>query len=143
MHMKPNGGPMKWIARTDGQESARPERYRISRFERPETVGERLCWKRGGNMRLVMTVLVLVCVARAQPPAETVALTHATVIDGTGAAPMADSLVLVRGGRIVSESPPRASHGKVIRILHRLRKVRDQRQRRCQVSRTPYSPVPS
>ncbi|MGA2149764.1 MAG: hypothetical protein ABSH49_32965 [Bryobacteraceae bacterium] len=42
------------------------------------------------------------CVASAQPAAEAVALTHATVIDGTGAAPMADSLVLVRGGRIAA-----------------------------------------
>ena len=41
-------------------------------------------------------------VASAQPAAEAVALTHATVIDGTGAAPMADSLVLVRGGRIAA-----------------------------------------
>lgn len=40
--------------------------------------------------------------ASAQPAAEAVALTHATVIDGTGAAPMADSLVLVRGGRIAA-----------------------------------------
>ncbi len=41
----------------------------------------------------------------AQPAAETVALTHATVIDGTGAAPMADSTVLIRGGRIAAVYP--------------------------------------
>ncbi|HTX35058.1 MAG TPA: amidohydrolase family protein [Bryobacteraceae bacterium] len=41
-------------------------------------------------------------VARAQPAVETVALAHATVIDGTGAAPVADATVLIRGGRIVS-----------------------------------------
>jgi imidazolonepropionase-like amidohydrolase len=58
-----------------------------------------------GNMRLVMAVLVLPIVAGAQPAAETVALTHATVIDGTGAAPMADSMVLIRGGRIAAVYP--------------------------------------
>jgi len=56
-------------------------------------------------MRLVTAVLVLACVAGAQPAAETVALTHATVIDGTGAAPMADSMVLIRGGRIAAVYP--------------------------------------
>jgi imidazolonepropionase-like amidohydrolase len=49
-----------------------------------------------------MAVLVLPIVMGAQPAAETVALTHATVIDGTGAAPMADSMVLIRGGRIAA-----------------------------------------
>jgi imidazolonepropionase-like amidohydrolase len=43
--------------------------------------------------------------APAQPAAETVALTHATVIDGTGAAPMADSVVLIRSGRIAAVYP--------------------------------------
>ena len=56
-------------------------------------------------MRLVMAVLVLASVARAQPAAETVALTHATVIDGTGSAPMADSTMLIRGGRIAAVYP--------------------------------------
>jgi imidazolonepropionase-like amidohydrolase len=56
-------------------------------------------------MRLVMAVLVLASVARAQPAVETVALTHATVIDGTGAAPMADSTMLIRGGRIAAVYP--------------------------------------
>ena len=56
-------------------------------------------------MRLVMAVLVLASVARAQPAPETVALTHATVIDGTGAAPMADSTMLIRGGRIAAVYP--------------------------------------
>jgi predicted amidohydrolase YtcJ len=44
-------------------------------------------------------------VAQPQPAPETVALMHATVIDGTGAAPMADSMVLIRGGRIVAVNP--------------------------------------
>jgi imidazolonepropionase-like amidohydrolase len=56
-------------------------------------------------MRLVMAVLVLASVAPAQPAVETVALTHATVIDGTGAAPMADSTMLIRGGRIAAVYP--------------------------------------
>jgi imidazolonepropionase-like amidohydrolase len=42
---------------------------------------------------------------QSQPAAETVALTHATVIDGTGAAPMADSTVLIRAGRIAAVYP--------------------------------------
>ena len=57
-------------------------------------------------MRLAMALLMLVSVAKAQPPVEMVALTHATVIDGTGAAPMADSTVLIRGGRIAAVSNP-------------------------------------
>jgi len=56
-------------------------------------------------MRLVMAVLVLACIVGAQPAPETVALMHATVIDGTGAAPMADSTVLIRGGRIAAVYP--------------------------------------
>ena len=44
-------------------------------------------------------------VAQPQPAPETVALMHATVIDGTGAAPRADSMVLIRGGRIVAVNP--------------------------------------
>jgi imidazolonepropionase-like amidohydrolase len=43
--------------------------------------------------------------AQTQPAAEVVALTHATVIDGTGAAPMPDSTVLIRGGRITAVLP--------------------------------------
>jgi hypothetical protein len=38
--------------------------------------------------------------AQPQPAPETVALTHATVIDGTGAVPMTDATVLIRGGKI-------------------------------------------
>jgi imidazolonepropionase-like amidohydrolase len=52
-----------------------------------------------------LAVLAGVATARAQQAAETVALTHATVIDGTGAAPMADSVVLIRGGRIAAVYP--------------------------------------
>ena len=52
-----------------------------------------------------LAALASVTRAPAQPAAETVALTHATVIDGTGAAPMADSTVLVRGGRIAAVYP--------------------------------------
>jgi len=52
-----------------------------------------------------MAVLVLACIVGAQPAPETVALMHATVIDGTGAAPMADSTVLIRGGRIAAVYP--------------------------------------
>lgn len=52
-------------------------------------------------MRLAMVALMLACLAVAQPP-ETVALTHATVIDGTGASPTSDTTVLIRGGRIAA-----------------------------------------
>ena len=56
-------------------------------------------------MRLMMAVLMLAGAARAQPAAETVALTHATVIDGTSAGPMADSTLLIRSGRIAAVYP--------------------------------------
>lgn len=56
-------------------------------------------------MRLAMGMVMLAAVAMAQPAAETVALTHATVIDGTGSAAMADSTVIIRGGRIVAVYP--------------------------------------
>jgi imidazolonepropionase-like amidohydrolase len=54
---------------------------------------------------VLLTMLASVTIAVAQPPAETVALTHVTVIDGTGAAPMVDSVVLIRGGRIAAVYP--------------------------------------
>lgn len=56
-------------------------------------------------MRLAMGMVMLAAVAMAQPAAETVALTHANVIDGTGSAAMADSTVIIRGGRIVAVYP--------------------------------------
>lgn len=60
-------------------------------------------------MRPILGVLILLSVVRAQPAlqsaAETTALTHATVIDGTGAAPLPDTTVLIRDGRIVAVYP--------------------------------------
>jgi imidazolonepropionase-like amidohydrolase len=53
-----------------------------------------------------LAVPFVVIAACAQPAPETVALTHVTVIDGTGAAPLADATVLLRAGRIVSVNPP-------------------------------------
>lgn len=45
---------------------------------------------------------MLAVVMRAQPAAEFTALTHATVVDGTGAAPLTDATVLVQAGRITA-----------------------------------------
>jgi imidazolonepropionase-like amidohydrolase len=56
-------------------------------------------------LAVFLTVLPSAVSAQAQPAPETVALTHATVIDGTGAAPVPDATVLIRGGRIVSIHP--------------------------------------
>lgn len=60
-------------------------------------------------MRLIMTVLMLAGIAGAQrtetAAPETTALTHVTVIDGSGAAPMANSTVLIRNGRILAVYP--------------------------------------
>lgn len=42
---------------------------------------------------------------RREPPAETLALVHATVIDGTGAPPRPGMTVLVRGSRIAAVAP--------------------------------------
>jgi imidazolonepropionase-like amidohydrolase len=50
-------------------------------------------------------LLVSAAAAQTQPAAETVALTHATVIDGTGAVPTPDSTVLIRGGRVTAVYP--------------------------------------
>jgi imidazolonepropionase-like amidohydrolase len=60
--------------------------------------------EKSGRFLLAAFVAVFAGIAWAQTQAapETVALTHATVIDGTGAAPVADATVLIRGGRIVS-----------------------------------------
>ena len=55
-------------------------------------------------MQLLIAMLAVAGVLCAQP-AETTALTHATVIDGTGAEPLADSTVLIRAGRIVAVYP--------------------------------------
>jgi imidazolonepropionase-like amidohydrolase len=62
-------------------------------------------WNRWSAASLAVVASVAsVAMAQTQPAPETVALTHATVIDGTGAAPMDDSTVLIRGGRIVAVS---------------------------------------
>lgn len=55
-------------------------------------------------MRLLIAMLMFVGAVEAQAP-ETVALTHATVIDGTGAPAMPDSTIVVRAGRIVAVYP--------------------------------------
>ncbi|HUA87182.1 MAG TPA: amidohydrolase family protein [Bryobacteraceae bacterium] len=55
-------------------------------------------------MRTIIAVLMLAGIAAAQQT-ETTALTHATVIDGTGAAPMVNSTVLIRNGRIIAVYP--------------------------------------
>jgi imidazolonepropionase-like amidohydrolase len=52
-----------------------------------------------------LALLAPVAAAQPQPAAETRALTHATVIDGTAAAPAADSTILIRGGRIAAVYP--------------------------------------
>jgi imidazolonepropionase-like amidohydrolase len=56
-------------------------------------------------MAVSFALLASSAILRAQAPPETVALTHVTVIDGTGAAPMADSTVLIRGGRVTAVYP--------------------------------------
>ena len=58
-------------------------------------------------MPLTLAAMVLLAAAQAAPAAaaDTTALTHATVIDGTGAAPRADMTVLIRGGWIVAVYP--------------------------------------
>ena len=56
-------------------------------------------------MRVMIVVLTLVSAMRAQPAVETTAFTHATVIDGTGSAPLIDTTVLVQGSRITAVYP--------------------------------------
>jgi len=56
-------------------------------------------------MRLFLPALLLAVAAQAQQAPETVALTHVTVIDGTGAAPLPDATVLIRAGRIAAVYP--------------------------------------
>ena len=56
-------------------------------------------------MRLLIAGLALSALLPAQPAAEIIALTHATVIDGTGAAALPDATVLVQGGRITAVYP--------------------------------------
>jgi len=57
-------------------------------------------------MGRILAALAVAAVVQAQsstgPAAETSALTHATVIDGTGAAPRPDTTVLLQGGRITA-----------------------------------------
>lgn len=65
----------------------------------------RLSWVARGNMRLVIAVLAVAGMARTQPAGETILLTHATVIDGTGSAPLPDSTVLIRAGRVAAVYP--------------------------------------
>src|SRR4029078_13559445 len=43
--------------------------------------------------------------AALSAPAQTIALSHATVIDGTGAAPLRDATIIVSGGRIAAMGP--------------------------------------
>ena len=62
-----------------------------------------------GNTPTFHFAIALWCMAtgaaHAQAPAEAVALTHATVIDGTGSAPLRDTTVLIQGGRITAVYP--------------------------------------
>ncbi len=55
-------------------------------------------------MRLLIPILIFAALAPAQAP-QTVALTHATVIDGTGAPALPDSTVLIRDARITAVYP--------------------------------------
>jgi len=48
---------------------------------------------------MVVASVASVAMAQTQPAPETVALTHATVIDGTGAAPRGGSSVPIRGNQ--------------------------------------------
>ncbi len=54
---------------------------------------------------------------RAQSPSDVVALTHVTVIDGTGTAPRPDATVIVRNGRVAAVYPsgsrPVPDHARV------------------------------
>jgi len=52
-----------------------------------------------------MALLAGIATAQPQPAAETVALTHATLIDGAGGAPVPDATVVIRAGRILSVNP--------------------------------------
>ena len=54
----------------------------------------------GSIMRTLLTVL-LTLTLRAQ----TIALTHATLIDGTGAQPISDAAVVIVNGRIAAMGP--------------------------------------
>ena len=56
-------------------------------------------------MRFLVAALLFVSRIAAQPAQETTALVHATVIDGTGAAPIADATVLIQAGRILTVYP--------------------------------------
>ena len=58
-------------------------------------------------MPLTLAAMVLLAAAQTGPAAtaDTIALTHAVVIDGTGAAPRADVTVVIRGGWIVAVYP--------------------------------------
>ncbi len=68
------------------------------------------------RLAMVCGVVLAAGVASAQPAVETVALAHATVIDGTGAAPVADATVLIRSGRIVSVNPGNQAVPKEARV---------------------------
>jgi imidazolonepropionase-like amidohydrolase len=53
-----------------------------------------------------VAALAAACSPAATPsPSATLALTHGTLIDGTGAAPIADATVLIAGGAIASAGP--------------------------------------
>ncbi len=63
----------------------------------------------GGLACLSLGLGLWCAAARAAPADETpVALVHARLVDGTGAAPLADAVVVVRGDRIVAAGPPGA-----------------------------------
>ena len=52
--------------------------------------------------RLTTVLAALLLTVTTAAGSQTVAITGATVIDGTGRAPMTDAVVLIRDGRIVS-----------------------------------------
>src|SRR6478609_8865222 len=61
---------------------------------------------KGGMMRAnVLVVFVVAALVSGSAAAQTTALTHATVIDGTGAAPQRDVTIVMDNGRIREMAP--------------------------------------
>jgi imidazolonepropionase-like amidohydrolase len=62
----------------------------------------------GVGTLLVTTLLAATIGARGVQAQDVIAIAHGKVIDGTGAAPIADGVVIIRGDRIVAVGPARS-----------------------------------
>src|SRR6185437_15932095 len=62
-------------------------------------------WDQCIMVKRMRNAIFLALAAALSAPAQTIALSHATVIDGAGASPLRDATIIMSGGRITAMGP--------------------------------------